>query len=88
MNVSASYYSDIGGRKENEDAVALLESGDTMAGLIADGLGGHKGGKAAAQLAVQTVGAASWASLSRWSPSGGLWSRPTPSFGSSARPPA
>ena len=56
MNVSASYYSDIGGRKENEDAVALLESGDTMAGLIADGLGGHKGGKAAAQLAVQTVG--------------------------------
>lgn len=56
MNISASYYSDIGGRRENEDAVALLESGNTMVGLIADGLGGHKGGKTAAQLAVRTVG--------------------------------
>lgn len=55
MNVSASYYSEIGGREENEDAVTLLESGGTMLGLVADGLGGHRGGKAAAQLAVRTV---------------------------------
>ena len=47
MNISASYYSEIGGREKNEDSVAILESGDTVLGIVADGLGGHAGGEIA-----------------------------------------
>ena len=41
MNISASYYSAIGGRENNEDAVTLLESSESVIGVVADGLGGH-----------------------------------------------
>lgn len=55
MKISASYYSDIGGRNKNEDSVSILGSGDAVFGVIADGLGGHSGGETASKLAVKTV---------------------------------
>lgn len=55
MEISVAYYSDIGGREKNEDAASLLESGGTVLGIVADGLGGHFGGEIAAQIAVSTI---------------------------------
>ena len=41
-------YSDPGGRKENEDSVRFLRQGqDSLCLIVADGLGGHGGGKTA-----------------------------------------
>lgn len=57
MNISASYYSDIGGRNKNEDAVTILESGSTVLGIVADGLGGHLGGEIASKSALRTINA-------------------------------
>ena len=56
MNVDVAYYSSIGGRALNEDSVSVLESGNMMLVLVADGLGGHGGGDAASQCAVASIG--------------------------------
>lgn len=58
MKISASYYSSVGGRDKNEDAASILESGETVLGVVADGLGGHTGGELASRLAVRTINAA------------------------------
>lgn len=55
MRISAAYYSAIGGRKQNEDAATILESGGTVLGLVADGLGGYAGGDIASTLAINTI---------------------------------
>ena len=55
MKISASYYSEIGGRDKNEDAVSMLECGSTVLALVADGLGGHSGGEVASKAAVKTI---------------------------------
>lgn len=55
MNIDISYYSAIGGRKVNEDTVSVLESGNALLALVADGLGGHGGGDAASQCAVSAI---------------------------------
>ncbi len=55
MNISVSYYTEIGGRDVNEDAVALLENGDTVLGIVADGLGGHEAGEVASRMAVNVI---------------------------------
>lgn len=55
MKISASYYSAIGGRDENEDSVSILESGDTVLGIVADGLGGHEKGEVASKMAIKKV---------------------------------
>ena len=55
MKISASYYSAIGARDKNEDAVLLLESGEGGLGIVADGLGGHSGGKIASRQAVKII---------------------------------
>ena len=55
MNISTSYYSEIGGRETNEDAVSLLEYGESILALAADGLGGHSDGELASALAVKIV---------------------------------
>ncbi len=55
MNISVSYYSDIGGRDQNEDAVALLEQNGTVFGVVADGLGGHDSGELASARAIQII---------------------------------
>lgn len=49
-------YSDPGGRKENEDSVRFLRQGqDSLCLIVADGLGGHGGGKTASSAAVEAV---------------------------------
>ncbi|MCI9006283.1 MAG: serine/threonine-protein phosphatase [Lachnospiraceae bacterium] len=58
MNISASYYSAIGGRENNEDAVTLLESSESVIGVVADGLGGHRDGELASKIAINTINAA------------------------------
>ena len=55
MNISASYYSEIGGRDKNEDTISLLEYNPAILALVADGLGGHADGELASALAVNTV---------------------------------
>ena len=55
MNISASYYSSIGGRENNEDAVSMCESNENVIGMVADGLGGHENGELASKLAIKTI---------------------------------
>jgi serine/threonine protein phosphatase PrpC len=44
-----------GGRQQNEDACGDLLLGDVGCWVVADGLGGHRGGETASSLAVQAV---------------------------------
>lgn len=54
-SLKLAYRSECGPRAENEDAIGALQLGDGgLAVAMADGLGGHFGGAAAAQLAVST----------------------------------
>lgn len=55
MELSVAYYTAIGRRELNEDSVALLESGGTVIGVVADGLGGHPSGELASRIAITTV---------------------------------
>lgn len=55
MKISVSYYSEIGGRDKNEDAVSMLEANDTVLALVADGLGGHSAGEVASATAVKSM---------------------------------
>lgn len=48
-NKCISYYTDIGGRKENEDNGGYLLRGDALSAVIADGLGGQGDGQAASE---------------------------------------
>ena len=50
-------YSDIGGRSENEDSLQILKKGfpGKFAFAVADGLGGHGGGKAASGAAADVL---------------------------------
>ena len=58
-------YSDIGGRKANEDSVAVFSDGAAnLCAALADGLGGHGGGDAASGTVVNTV-------IDGWAPGGG-----------------
>lgn len=55
MEIDTAYLSDPGGREINQDDGGSVENGETGAWVIADGLGGHKGGEVASTLAVETV---------------------------------
>lgn len=46
-------YSCEGGRPYNEDSYGIFTYGDNICAVVADGLGGHGGGKQASQIAVQ-----------------------------------
>lgn len=50
MIITASMYSDIGGRPENEDSADYREFEGGIVAVLADGLGGQGDGKAASQL--------------------------------------
>lgn len=55
-DISVCKYTDPGGRMENEDSVAIFrEEGRGVLAMLADGLGGHGGGKAASSTAVESV---------------------------------
>ena len=45
MNLSLSYYSGLGRRKNNEDSVSVLESPNGLLAIVADGLGGQDNGE-------------------------------------------
>lgn len=54
--IQLAVYSDAGGREENEDSVRFLRQGDDgLLLVLADGLGGHGGGKTASAAAVEAV---------------------------------
>lgn len=57
-------YTDVGGKKENEDTSYISVHGKNIVAVIADGLGGQGDGKAASELAV--------GSLSKYGDQGGL----------------
>lgn len=58
MNIQIDAYTAPGNRKENEDSFFTAQPAPGVVfAAVADGLGGHGGGKAASQIAVQTLGA-------------------------------
>lgn len=54
-HIDFAFYTDIGGRMDNEDAYCnkILDDGYLFA--VADGLGGHKGGEVASGTAIRTI---------------------------------
>ncbi|WP_158937451.1 PP2C family serine/threonine-protein phosphatase [Burkholderia sp. S171] len=55
MRFDLASITDRGGRRSNEDRLALIRHTRLLAGVVADGAGGHGGGDVAAQLTVDTV---------------------------------
>ena len=55
MNLSLSYYSGLGKRKNNEDSVSVLESVNGVLAVVADGLGGQDNGEYASRQAVKVL---------------------------------
>jgi len=56
MRFSVYQESHIGGRKNNQDRMGYSFTRDSLLLLLADGMGGHIQGEAAAAIAVQTIG--------------------------------
>lgn len=50
-----AYYTHIGGRPANEDAIRLMGQGGAVLAVLADGVGGSGGGEDASHIAVATV---------------------------------
>ena len=48
-------WTDVGGREEQQDRVAILQSDGAQLLVVADGLGGHEGGALAAQAVVEAA---------------------------------
>lgn len=55
MEIDYFGYSHIGGKKENEDSYEIREMEDGVCAVLADGLGGHGGGRQASQIAVRNL---------------------------------
>lgn len=55
MQYSLGFQSNIGGRQNNEDRVAVIEREDAILMVLGDGLGGHKGGEIASQTLIDSV---------------------------------
>lgn len=53
--IQLASYSEAGGRPQNEDTVREIRNGEAVCVVVADGLGGHGGGKQASSLAARTV---------------------------------
>lgn len=66
--MDAAFLTDRGGREENEDAVCIFEKKGGLCAVVADGLGGHGGGKLASDACVRSIG--------KSFEKGGLGSRP------------
>lgn len=57
MNIHIETYTALGNRPENEDSIFTVQPTPEAAfAVVADGLGGHGGGKAASQIVVQMLG--------------------------------
>lgn len=55
MHLLTAHISKAGGRAENQDHCAHRQEGDAYLWVVADGLGGHRGGEIASHLAVDAV---------------------------------
>lgn len=55
MKIDVSYYSSVGGRKNNEDYLSVLKNNQNLIMAVADGLGGHEYGEIASRLAVTSA---------------------------------
>ena len=55
MQLDLATHSNIGGRDENEDSILALQTEGFILAAVADGLGGHGGGKIASTLAIETL---------------------------------
>lgn len=55
MDISISYYTAVGKRQNNEDAVSIQENNSGLLAIVADGLGGHAKGEVASNLATATI---------------------------------
>ncbi len=55
MNYEVSYHSERGARPMNQDRVAIAERDNAVLLVVADGLGGHRGGEIAAEILTQTI---------------------------------
>lgn len=55
MQLDVASYSNIGGREVNEDTTLSKQSEDFLLAAVADGLGGHGGGKTASTRAIQSL---------------------------------
>jgi len=55
MRFDLAGYISPGGREENEDATLLKRSGGVVIAAVADGLGGHGGGKIASEAALRSI---------------------------------
>ena len=55
MDMDIAYYSDIGGRKKNEDAVELIKVENGIVAVLCDGLGGHLDGEIASSYIVESL---------------------------------
>lgn len=55
MYINYSEYSDIGGRRKNEDMVQIISYPQSTIAMVADGLGGHGDGDVASRLAVNMI---------------------------------
>jgi serine/threonine protein phosphatase PrpC len=55
MKFEIAHYSMRGMRPSNEDRIAVVERDNAVLMIVADGLGGHRGGEIAAELLVQTM---------------------------------
>ena len=55
MKIQLAYYSAQGRRAINEDSVSILEFGNSVIAIVADGLGGHGDGEEASRAAIAAV---------------------------------
>lgn len=55
MDIDFCKYTNIGGRSNNEDSIAVFKKGSGVLCVVADGLGGHDNGEIASGIAVKTL---------------------------------
>lgn len=55
MKYTYACYSDIGKRTNNEDSYNILQNENALIAIVADGLGGHKNGEVASQIASEQI---------------------------------
>ena len=65
MFISTDWYSDVGGRANNEDAVGVFERNGTTLCVVADGLGGHDNGEVASNVVLKVVANYAYGNLSK-----------------------
>lgn len=65
MFISTDWYSDVGGRANNEDAVGVFERNGTTLCVVADGLGGHDNGEVASNAVLKVMANYAYGNLSK-----------------------